>query len=689
MRTMTKKSEPTPTTDEPAQLNFQDLKQAVQRQFNEMKEGPVFLAQIDKDEIWGLYLASFPAGTNPVFRERTEHDCSACRAFIKNAGGMVTIAHGEVTTLWDIEVPGYQPVVDALAAYVKARAIDNVFLHAEPSIGHDKNFEETEAGVRTWEHLHVKLPATLHCDKKEIGPRESEYRASHDVVLRSLQEVSMDAIETVQDLISQNSLYRGAEKKNLVDAFAAMKREFDGISSERSQDLYAWSQVIGANAWVCRIRNDVIGTLLVDLSEGKELEQAVKSFEDKVSGTNYKRPTALVTPKMRDAAKQTLIDLGLMEALERRFAKLEDVNITNVLFADRNAKKRMAGDVFDSVPTKGQSDKNFDRVEEITIDDFIANVLPTAKALEVLVENRHTGNLVSLIAPADLTAKSLFKWDNPFSWSYNGDVADSIKERVKAAGGNVTGDVCCRLAWYNQDDLDFHMVEPPGGTHIFYSNRGQLSRNGGKLDVDANGMDGIRPDPCENIFYASMATMRHGVYTLKVHQYSQRNTSDGGFDAQIDIQGALHHFSYPKVLKTNDMITVAEIHVTADGVKVVPILPSSQATREVWGLKTQDFHPVTALMLSPNFWDGRGIGNKHFLFMLDGCQNDGSARGFYNEFLNSDLEPHRRTMEIVGSKMRTEDAGDQLSGLGFSSTQRNTLVVKVHGSFVRTLKITF
>jgi hypothetical protein len=74
-------------------------------------------------------------------------------------------------------------------------------------------------------------------------------------------------------------------------------------------------------------------------------------------------------------------------------------------------------------------------------------------------------------------------------------------------------------------------------------------------------------------------------------------------------------------------------------------------------------------MLSPNFWDSRDIGNKHYMFMLDGCKNDGSARGFYNEFLSAELETHRKTMEIVGARMRTDETDDQLSGLGFSSTQ--------------------
>jgi hypothetical protein len=83
------------------------------------------------------------------------------------------------------------------------------------------------------------------------------------------------------------------------------------------------------------------------------------------------------------------------------------------------------------------------------------------------------------------------------------------------------------------------------------------------------------------------------------------------------------------------------------------------------------------------------VGNKHYFFMLDACKNDGSARGFYNEFLCAELEPHRKTMEIVGSKMRAEESENQLSGLGFSSTQRNSVVCRVRGTFNRLLKITF
>jgi hypothetical protein len=94
-------------------------------------------------------------------------------------------------------------------------------------------------------------------------------------------------------------------------------------------------------------------------------------------------------------------------------------------------------------------------------------------------------------------------------------------------------------------------------------------------------------------------------------------------------------------------------------------------------------------MLSPNFWESPGIGNKHYFFMLDGCESDEPVRCFFNEYLKESLSPHRKVFELAGSKMMAPSTPGQLSGLGFSSTKRAQILCRVSGKFNRLLKVNF
>jgi hypothetical protein len=89
--------------------------------------------------------------------------------------------------------------------------------------------------------------------------------------------------------------------------------------------------------------------------------------------------------------------------------------------------------------------------------------------------------------------------------------------------------------------------------------------------------------------------------------------------------------------------------------------------------------PVDTLLASPNHWGGQAVGNKHWFFILKGCKNPEPARGIYNEFLRSDLEPHRKVFEALGAKTKCEPTNDQLSGIGFSSTRSDEATVVVKG----------
>lgn len=678
-------------------MNFHDIKKAIAKKFKSMTKSnkPLFVTAAGKDEMWEAYLNAFPEGSNPMFRERTEHDCQCCKQFIRVLGNAVIVKNNELVSIWDIKVdnPNYQAVANSMASFVKSHPIKDVFYHYEATAGRDRNFAETVTGVETFHHFFVNLPSALTLRKADIPTKQSEHRDDFSVLNRSLKEISLEACDTVLELIAANSLYRGAEHKVSVANFKKLKNEFNLVSTNLREN-FVWQNCFKTKN-LTRIRNTAIGTLLVDISSDIDLDTAVRSFESKVAPTNYKRPTAVVSKAMINKARETIEELGLTSALHRRYAELTDINVNNILWADRNAKKAMDGDVFDDLldSTKDKAPKNLGKVTEISIDKFIEDVLPKAEGLEIMVTNDHHANFVSLITAVDDTANKLFKWSNSFSWAYNGDLADSLKERVKKAGGAIDADLCCRLAWYNKDDLDLHMYEDTtkGSPHICYSTK-TLPNTSGQLDVDMNaGAGNAVRDPVENIFYKDRNKMHEGVYTLKVHNFAKRESIDVGFEVEFDYLGKIHKFVYDKPVKNKEYVEVVKFKFSKkDGIEILSSLPSSEKSRSVWGITTQSFRKVNVVMFSPNFWDGQvGIGNKHFFFMLDGCKRDTPARGFFNEFLRSDLDKHRKVIEIVGSKMTTAESTDQLSGIGFSSTKRAEILVRVSGSFTRLMKITF
>ena len=117
-------------------------------------------------------------------------------------------------------------------------------------------------------------------------------------------------------------------------------------------------------------------------------------------------------------------------------------------------------------------------------------------------------------------------------------------------------------------------------------------------------------------------------------------------------------------------------------------LKSAISSRNIWNISTNQFVPVSVAMYSPNYWDEQtGIGNRHYFFMLKGCQNPDKLNGFYNEFIKQELLTHKRVFEALGSQMAVQPVDDQLSGVGFSSTRHDSFIVKVKGQTERVLKV--
>lgn len=688
---------------------FKDFVKAIQKNLQQMSKDSsrLFTVNVDTEELYNLYLDSFPAGTNEFYRERREYDCSCCRHFIRDVGNVVSIKNGELHTIWGINPVSddkYNVVAAALDAYVKQKAVLGVFLKKEKRIGTPENREMLPTGkINKYEHFFVDLPEICifkECYGHTLEGDLSQFRDVRNVFKRSLDEISKEAVDTVLELIAQNSLYKGAEWKKQLTEFKNYQKEYGKLTDEQ-KELWIWEKSIAAGAVIGKIRNHSIGTLLVNISEGMDLDLAVRKYEQIVAPVNYKRPKAIFTKKMLEDAKKTITELGYMDSLQRRFATLDDITVNNILFSNKDAAKRITGamDLFDEMEQDVAIDpKRFSKVEEISAEDFIKNVLPVAKELEVYLENKHIQNMVSLIAPEVAAAKTMFKWNNGMSWAYTGNITDSdIKENVKAAGGSVAGVVRFSIQWNDKDgkdnsDLDAHCIEPKGGEHIYFGCRKSL-RTRGELDIDiTQPVDQCRASngvAVENITYPSKEYMIPGTYKFFVNQFAYRGSQ--GFKAEIEVNGEIHSYEYNAPVRGN--VDVAEVILDQSGnFKVVDKLPGNCATisKDVWGIKTLQFTPVSVVCYSPNYWDEqKGIGHQHLFFMLKDCINPEEPNGYYNEFLKPELEQHRRVFEALGAKAHVKDVDDQLSGVGFSLTKRNDLIIKVKGATERVLKIKF
>lgn len=664
---------------------FKDFRDSLISNFDRLSKGKsrLYEVNVDRDRIYEEYLNGF---SDP--EERQGHTCNFCKSFLRQYGGIVVIENYEMVSIWDdLQVSDlYAPSVENLSRYIHSLPISNVFLNEFPKLGTFSSIQRHEDGtITTWDHLFLKLDKRfVYRTSSTIDSDKANFRSKKEVLKNSFDQLTPDAVDTVLELIAQNSLYRGNEFKGMVESFRKLQRTYLELPEEK-KDGYCWEMSNTAHDSICRIKNTSIGTLLVNISEGMELDRAVSAFESVVAPTNYKRPAPIITQKMVDESRKLVESMGFMDSLDRRFATPEDLETDNVLFIDKISNMK---DIFNemSKSTVASTPKNSSKVEEISISDFLNKVVPTCKSIEVLFENQHMNNLVSLITAVNPTAPSMFKWKNPFSWTYTNGVTDSIKEKVKAAGGNVEGELRVSLSWFNYDDLDLHVVEPHG-EEIMFSHK-KSNRSGGQLDIDMNAGFGETRDAVENVIWTDKSRMLEGRYEIKIHNYCLREGLDPGFIVEVECHGQIYHYEFKDSPKNKSFYeSIYFDYSKVNGVTMVTDFKSELPTKEKWGIKTNQYHRVKLISSSPNHWSTPGIGNKHYMFFLEDCKNDENPRGIFNEFLIDDLLKQKRAFEVLGSKLKVADSENQLSGLGFSDTKKTSFYVRVEGAFKRTLKI--
>lgn len=710
---------------------MKDLTKKMQKQMDKMAAtGHLFVSTVSGDQLWDAYLKGF--NEDPIYRDPSSsvHNCNCCKHFIRKYGNIIAFNENlDMITLWDIEdcPEEYTNSVKAMSELLRTGGVRDIFIETFDSLN-NCNYEKTtksqplfklgtdynikrytkeealmypNSGIKpndvvTFNHTFVKIPKEyVDCSGTSSEALRGTVRSKVQVFKRGLTEISLDTLCLVKDLEAQGSLLNGESYKHFISSAIVAKREYDLIPGPK-KEAFIWIKAQELST-LATFRNTAIGTLMVDLSEGKELNSAVQSFNRMVDPVNYMKATAPITKRQIAEAEKFVEENGYAESFDRRCATIDDIMVSDILHSNISAASiKTKVSVFDKVKSTTSSrhkKSEFTNVEEVGIEKFMADILPTCSSVEVYLTNRYEKNFVNLITSNNKDSKTLFKWNNNFSWTYKGNLAgkSQIKEAVKAAGGFVDAPFRFSIMW-NEDgrsivDFDAHAQEPRG-KHIYYSTyKGMKTPYSGSLDIDM-----IRPTGIgiENIFWTDMSKVADGAYHFWINNFDGgRNT---GCKAEIAIGEEVFQYNIPQEICRGDA-AVAIVHIKnghLDKIDHSPYLINSEETsKTIYGLNTCEFHKVNLVCLSPNYWQDQGVGNKHYFFMLEGAQNPDEIRSIHNEFLNDELRNHRKVMEVLGSTLKVESTKGQLCGIGFNSTVRDEVILRLGGSHKRVIKVKF
>ncbi len=698
-------------------MSFKKLNEQIQAQFSKLvASGNLFRVNVSGKDLWDLYLNSFDS--HPIWRVNSVHNCDNDRHFFERYSNVVAIINNKIVSMFDFEAEGeYIKSINAVSDKIQTSKIDSVFVESfeelknlgnsssrsklsknqdtfrlgnDVSLKQYLNAEEAlgkEIGkVYTFNHFHVYLPKQfVDFSTKSSGAILGDLNTTRALFQKGLN-IPLDTLELVRDLIQQGSLLRGDMYLPKVLEFIKLKKQFNQIPiSEQSNWLWLNFQSIP----YARFANELIGTTCIELAEGKEINAVCKDFNIRVDPTNYNKAKAPVTKAMIQIAEKQIEELGYSDSFERRFAKIDDIDISEIKHSNIDNTIEKPVGLFGKAGVTTQSSRHkraeFEKVESVTIDKFMQDILPNASGIEVFMENRFEQNLVSLFT-TEKPCKNLFKWDNPFSWTYNGNLSGKsmIKENVKAVGGKTTGVLRCSLQWNDEDtkgiiDLDLHCITA-AGNHVYHGDKKDYTTTTW-LDIDM-----INPTKIgiENITIDQWRV--DGIYKFYVRNYSQHKNFKG-FKAEIEVDGSTYSYFLNNSFLENT--NIATVNVKKGVITIEHHLPETSSSKDLWNLETNEFHKVNLVYTSPNHWGNNNIGTKEYFFMIQDCKTPDAMRAFHVDQLNSELMSVRKAIDLLGNYKMVEPSDKQLSGIGFNCTQREELVVRVSGSHKRLIKIQF
>lgn len=394
------------------------LRQSIREQFRtvtEERQGKVNLFTTATTDLFSLFLSALP----PDFRQN--HTCNSCRQFVDRYGGIVTIDPEGKTTpvMWNPKlVPEvYAPAVGKLASVVSGAAIDNVFLSDLQTWG------TPVTGI--WEHFSIVpgkdlvfLSTPIYSTYQIVAQKRQEYQ----MLVRGLADFSLQVATQAYSLLSNSTLYRSEACLGIAKWFLELKQQRESVRNSRLRENLTWLAVANAPPGYCHIRSGMLGSLLEDIQNGLAFQQIAERFNAKMNPLQYLRPQAPPTAGNIAQAEKIVAQLQTAGALDRRFAKLEDLQA--LWMPHSTAPKVDRQGIFghlQKATTKPQQQIDMPPIV-MTWEKFARTILPTAKSIEYFVPTSQQAYM-ALVTATNPEAPPIIQWDtpeyrNPVTWYF-------------------------------------------------------------------------------------------------------------------------------------------------------------------------------------------------------------------------------------------------------------------------------
>lgn len=343
------------------------------------------------------------------------HDCRTCARFVETWGRLVVVRpeDGRIESiLWDAtEVPEvYRSAVAAVARAVASAKITGVWLSGEMIWG------TPVTGV--WEHFAIE-PVRAHVTQQR-GLRTPEQQAAekaqdYGTLQRALAEFDAELVSRALVLLTNGALFRSEVCIGVARWLSELHAARAAIRSREARDNLTWLAVATAPPGFCHVRSTMIGTLLVDLKEGLSFEVLARRFAEKVNPGAYQRPQAPASEGNIAQAERLFAELGIAAALERRFARLDDIQALWTPRPEAAPAAPAVGAVFAHLRPKAQKpavqDVDMPAVT-MTWERFLRVVLPDAVRMEAWIKQGRQP-FYALVTACDPDAPPILQWDLP------------------------------------------------------------------------------------------------------------------------------------------------------------------------------------------------------------------------------------------------------------------------------------